>query len=438
MPKHSLKLLAFLLPAVLAGCAQPAGARVTYSYNNQKYSDPADALSAQRNDLAAQVAAVPIAAAPIAARAVVVLPDHDRLRPLVRTLVAGKGAVTGEAFNFAVEAERQILQAVSDAVVRSRLFTSVSVIERNDTLQPAVDDYDYLIVFQVKPVAAANLNGRWTSQWMLQKHGSALQLPLVSDPGVPPVKSKASFVDNLRQNTLRLSAMREGAPATVEAAGSSIAAGKVTRRVAGTGTGIVVARDGAVITNAHVVQSCAALRVLDEGEAIPASVRAQDGQNDLALLKVQHRWPAVAQFRDGAAIRQGDGVVVVGYPLNGLLAANTNLTTGSVSALAGLGNDTRLLQITAPVQTGNSGGPLLDMSSHLVGVVSAKLNALALARFTGDMPQNINFAIKSAVVRNFLEANAVAYTTAPTRQSLSAADVGDIARKFTVLIECLR
>jgi S1-C subfamily serine protease len=90
------------------------------------------------------------------------------------------------------------------------------------------------------------------------------------------------------------------------------------------------------------------------------------------------------------------------------------------------------------VQPGNSGGPLLDMGGHLVGVVSAKLNAVAVAGLTGDIPQNVNFAIKSTIVRNFLDANAVGYATAPTRQALSAADVGDSAKKFTVLVECLR
>ena len=96
------------------------------------------------------------------------------------------------------------------------------------------------------------------------------------------------------------------------------------------------------------------------------------------------------------------------------------------------------IQTDVAIYGGNSGGPLLDMGGHLVGVVSAKLNAMAVAGLTGDIPQNVNFAIKSTIVRNFLDANAVGYATAPTRQTLSAADVGDSAKKFTVLVECLR
>ena len=434
MAAKSLKLSALFLAAALAGCVEQPAARSTYSYTykDQKYADAASALAAQQRDLGERVAAVPIAPTPLAARAVIVVPDRDRLRPLMRTvLTAAKIVPTDMQLDFAVDLERQIVRASADSVVRSRLFQTASVVVSNDTVTPTVDNYDYLLVFQVKP-ATATATGAWIGRWVLQKRGAAVQFNPIGDPGVAPIKIMASFVDSVRQGTLKLEAMRGGAPATVNAAGAGAAA-------RASGTGIIVAKDGVVITNAHVVQQCTAVRVMSGGgTALPATVKAQDRQNDLALLKVQQHWPVAAPFRDGAGIRQGDGIVVVGYPLSGVLASDINLTTGSVSALAGLGNDTRLLQITAPVQPGNSGGPLLDMGGHLVGVVSAKLNALAVAGITGDIPQNINFAIKSAIVRNFLDANAVGYTTSPTKQALSAADVGVGARKFTVLVECLR
>ena len=123
-------------------------------------------------------------------------------------------------------------------------------------------------------------------------------------------------------------------------------------------------------------------------------VMAREGSSDLALLRTRAGTArAVAKFRQGRGIRPGASVVVMGYPLRGLLASEANVSAGAVSALAGPGDDRRLIQITAPVQPGNSGGPVLDAAGNVVGVVVAKLDAIRIARSTGDIPQNVNFAI---------------------------------------------
>jgi S1-C subfamily serine protease len=99
-------------------------------------------------------------------------------------------------------------------------------------------------------------------------------------------------------------------------------------------------------------------------------------------------------------------------------------------------NDSRFLQISAEVHPGNSGGPLLDTSGNLVGVVSEKLNALRFAKLTGDIPQNINFAIKTGAVRDFLDNSAVPYVTAESRAELKNSEVAEHARDYTMLIGC--
>lgn len=109
-----------------------------------------------------------------------------------------------------------------------------------------------------------------------------------------------------------------------------------------------------------------------------------------------------------------------------------------MSALAGIGNNTRFLQITAPVQPGNSGGPLLDHSGNIVGVVVSKLNALTIAKTTGDIPQNINFAINGAAAKAFLDSQSVEYETAFSMRAMGSADVAAAARKFVLLLECYR
>lgn len=122
-----------------------------------------------------------------------------------------------------------------------------------------------------------------------------------------------------------------------------------------TGTGFIVSMGGFAVTNAHVVEGCSTVQVtpsLSRQEA--ASVIARDTANDLALLKTAAKASMPASLRSG--VRVGESVSVFGFPLSGILATGGNFTTGTVAAAAGLGDDTRYLQITAPVQPGNSGG----------------------------------------------------------------------------------
>ena len=203
------------------------------------------------------------------------------------------------------------------------------------------------------------------------------------------------------------------------------------------GSGILVGAHGEILTNSHVVEDCKTITVkMPAQDSETAALFARDRKNDLAVIRAKTPSSVPAAFREGTPIRAGDTVIALGYPLSGLLASTANLSVGTVSALAGIGDDTRYLQISAPVQAGNSGGPLLDGSGHIVGIVTAKLDAARVARATGDIPQNVNFALKAQVARTFLDSNSIAYQTAPSNRQLSPADVGDVARPFTVHIRC--
>ena len=142
------------------------------------------------------------------------------------------------------------------------------------------------------------------------------------------------------------------------------------------------------------------------------------------------------RFRDGKGVRPADAIVALGFPYAGLLSTTVQVATGSVAALAGIRDDTRFLQLSAPVQPGNSGGPLLDLSGHVVGVVSGRPNKLLIAEATGTLPENVNFAIKNSITREFLDANRISYETALSNEKLDPADVGETATKSVVLVEC--
>ncbi len=209
-------------------------------------------------------------------------------------------------------------------------------------------------------------------------------------------------------------------------------------RAVSTGTGFLVAPDR-VLTNQHVVEGCnrIVLRTPDGrwlGAVPPAKV---DQQLDLALLAVPGLPGPPLAFRAGPPIRRGDGVVAYGFPLAGLLSSDPKLTRGEINGLAGLGDNPAQFQISAEVQPGNSGGPLLDMQGHIVGVVVSKLNAQRVAQRTGDIAQNVNFAVKGEAALAFLRRTGLAPAVAPsTGPERGAADVGEIANRSTLFIRC--
>jgi S1-C subfamily serine protease len=204
------------------------------------------------------------------------------------------------------------------------------------------------------------------------------------------------------------------------------------------GTGFVISSNGHVVTNNHVIHECVGdVHGNFVGEsAAKLRVVSTDETNDLALLQAEGTFKDIATIR-ATAVHSGDPIIVIGFPFHGLLTSDFTVTTGIISSLAGLFNDTRFLQISAPVQPGNSGGPLLDTRGTIVGVVAEKLNALRVARATGDIPENINFAIKTGALRDFLDNSVVPYRTSEPTSEMKTAEITTAARAYTMLISCM-
>ena len=212
-----------------------------------------------------------------------------------------------------------------------------------------------------------------------------------------------------------------------------VASGPVTLRPRSSGTGFHVA-PGRVVTNAHVVAGCAALQD-DRGGAL--TVVAADPVRDLALLRAARPSSTTLPFNARGTTELGENVVVLGYPYGGSpLSTGLNLTAGIVSAQAGFGGSTSHFQITAPVQPGNSGGPVLDDSGGVIGVVQARVNDLAVLRATGTVPQNINFAIRGETVEGFLRENGVPAARVSGGRGLSASAISAGAQEAVVSVRC--
>lgn len=212
-----------------------------------------------------------------------------------------------------------------------------------------------------------------------------------------------------------------------------------TERVYSFGSGFIVSAKGDILTNNHVVDGCIELHALLNGQFVEGRIVRQDPENDLALLKISSEVELLPlPFRAGKRPRAGEEVVAIGYPLMGLLGREQHVTNGTISALSGINDDSRFLQISAPVQPGNSGGPLLDLGGNVVGVVVGKLNAVRMAKVTGDIPQNVNFAIHGLLGQAFLESNNIEYTTRGSSDRHSIADIAEKSKGATLQVQCVK
>jgi serine protease Do len=202
------------------------------------------------------------------------------------------------------------------------------------------------------------------------------------------------------------------------------------------GTGFFVSRDGAFVTAAHVIEDCSIIKVkTDDGGVSNARIVATDASNDVAILKLDKAPRKAGNLRVG--VRLGEGIAVFGYPHADILSTSGNFTLGNVTALTGIGDDSRYFQISAPVQSGNSGGPLLDLRGNVVGIVTSKLDALKLALKEGDLPQNVNFAVKSSILATFLDANRVNIEAESSdAKPLDPADLADLAKAISGFVVC--
>jgi serine protease Do len=197
------------------------------------------------------------------------------------------------------------------------------------------------------------------------------------------------------------------------------------------GTGFYVSSSGIVLTNAHVVEGCT---LIDVG-GHEAKILEVSNDFDLALLssQIDENTP-YATFSPSPAELNSD-VTVVGYPLTGILGG-LNVTRGAVSSLKGIGGDIANMQISAPVQPGNSGGPIVNEKGQVVGVVVSKLDAEKIADLVGDIPQNVNFGVRGEIAKLFLFQSGVEPEISTQLNKIESVELARLVATFTVFISC--
>jgi serine protease Do len=205
------------------------------------------------------------------------------------------------------------------------------------------------------------------------------------------------------------------------------------------GTGFFVA-DNYILTNWHVIKGCQSqpqVKYPDykSEEAFTAGV---DEVNDLVLLKTSMKNIDKAPFRFMPKL--GEQVASFGFPYGQAMSTSGNFTLGNVTATVGVGNDTGKFQFSAPLQPGNSGGPVMDASGQVLGVAQLVLGTLKMAELAGGaVPQNVNFAISASVAVNFLMVKDVTPKFGiALDKKLEPEVLAEAAKKFTVHVYCER
>ncbi|MBP6782997.1 MAG: trypsin-like peptidase domain-containing protein [Verrucomicrobiales bacterium] len=203
------------------------------------------------------------------------------------------------------------------------------------------------------------------------------------------------------------------------------------------GTGFAISPKGYLVTCHHVVRDAERIIIHVDGGYLEAKIVALDPRNDLAILKVEEWSGRYLGLTPSSEVTQTSGVLAAGFPDPTVLGINPKISTGIVNALSGIRDDPRFIQISAPVQPGNSGGPLVSTSGRVVGVVASGLNSMDRMTHGGYLPQSVNYAIKSDLIFPLLKAACVSVPKLGTRTSSGNKQVHRVIDSIA-LIEGLR
>jgi serine protease Do len=208
------------------------------------------------------------------------------------------------------------------------------------------------------------------------------------------------------------------------------------RRMIGSGTGFFVAPQR-VLTAHHVIERCAALTIRgNDGKTVTAERVADEKKHDLALISIQAPAVSIATFRPTGTTRAGEAVATVGYPLQGLPRIEPFLTVGIRADVDRPDSPSRFV-MRADVRPGNSGGPVLDEYGQVVGLVTAKVDTVAVYKRTGQDIQKVGVAVATGPVLEFLRQSGIEPSAAEASPVVGMGDeLLAKARQFTVRVGC--
>jgi len=196
---------------------------------------------------------------------------------------------------------------------------------------------------------------------------------------------------------------------------------------ASSGTGFYVSNTGHIISNHHVIEGCNTVKLTFKGKEVSADVLAVDKMNDLAILKADLTPTKIYPVATEDASLLED-IIIAGYPLGKKVSAAIKTSKGSITALAGYGDNYSEFQTDAALNQGNSGGPIMDQKGNVVGVAVANYGKQSGV-------ESFNFGIKSSTLKTFASANGLKFLP-PNNRDLSNKDLGQLITEATIYLEC--
>jgi S1-C subfamily serine protease len=197
------------------------------------------------------------------------------------------------------------------------------------------------------------------------------------------------------------------------------------------GSGLLI-NNGYILTCWHVVENAGHISIHHQGSDYIATIARKDAANDLAILQISS--PLNGYGLTLSDVKLASTVFTLGYPQPELQGSDIKFTTGTISGLTGTDGTPLYYQISVPLQPGNSGGPLFDNKGNLVGVVAAKLNSLTALALTGEIPQNVNYAIKTDYLRPLLKTIEEIKIESPKEKEIDLLSLIDELKKSVVMI----
>lgn len=214
-----------------------------------------------------------------------------------------------------------------------------------------------------------------------------------------------------------------------------------TRTEYAAGTGFFVSPYGHVITNHHVIRNCRQgtieLRGAVDGRA---EILGYDPQYDLALLQADLNSPSVGTLlATDRSIGKGDKVLVMGYPLSAAASGEYKIAKAQIVGVRGPSGEPQWLQFSDSAQKGNSGGPLLDTSGNIVGVVTGKTERYSIDQYTHQRRTlgRSDIAVSLPILKRFLEQHRVHYNQAESLAIRHDRMIETTAQRFILNIRCV-